>query len=372
MTQHIDREVVRYNSDVVTLVCGIGGVDKLGSLVRTVAQNFFMVGPHAGAHRVAPRAGTCLAGPLLVLYLIGRIDLAIYASFGAFAGIYGRNDSYAQRIYMQATAGFSIVAAMVIGTLVSYLETPEILRIVAVALIAGIMTVLAYCLAWKPTGSLFMVFGSGACATIPATGTSFLHVTVVAGGAVLFSLCVTGVLALLKVPPRYLFMPPTIAPVQKRFVVNATLTFSASLIAGWLGLLLFETHWYWAMVAAIAVLVGQNIHVRLTRGLQRFLGTVVGVVLAAGIMWIDLPIVVVLAIAIFCQGFIEMIVLRNYAAAMIFITVIALLMVNIASPVAQETLMFNRIMETLVGVIVGMIVTVLAQMKDVERWSMGQ
>lgn len=165
-------------------------------------------------------------------------------------------------------------------------------------------------------------------------------------------------------------MPPTIASVKRLFLVNAVLTFAASLIAGWIGLLLFETHWYWAMVAAIAVLVGQNVQVRLTRGMQRFLGTVVGVALAAGIMWIDPPIIVVLAIAIFCQGFIEMIVLRNYAAAMIFITVIALLMVNMASPIPQETLMFNRMMETLVGVIVGMIVTVLTQLKDVERWAL--
>lgn len=146
-----------------------------------------MVGPHAGAHRVALRVGACLAGPLLVLYLIGRIDLAIYASFGAFTGIYGRNDSYAQRIYMQATAGTSIVVAMLIGTLASYLNAPEALRVLVIALIAGLMTILAFCLAWKPTGSLFMVFGSGACASIPATGVSFLHVAIVAGGAVIFS-----------------------------------------------------------------------------------------------------------------------------------------------------------------------------------------
>lgn len=118
------------------------------------------------------------------------------------------------------------------------------------------------------------------------------------------------------------------------------------------------------MVAAIAVLVGSNIHARLTRGLQRFLGTLVGVVLAATVMWIDPPILVVLILAIFCQGFIEMIILRNYAAGMIFITVIALVMVNMASPFPQETFIRNRVFETLIGVIVGMSVTIAVQLKD--------
>lgn len=339
----------------------------MSSLARTLVKNFFTVGPHAGAHRVALRAGACLAGPLLLLYVIGRIDLAIYASFGAFTGIYGRNDGYAERLYMQTTAGLTILAAMLLGTLISYLDFPAAVQVVVIALMAGAITVLAFRLEWKPTGSLFMVFGAGACAQIPTTGSSFAQVFVVGGGTVLFSLCVTAALALLRVPLRALFLPPEIAPVKRDYVINTVLTTSAALISGWLGLLLFETHWYWAMVAAIAVLVGQNLYARLTRGLQRFLGTVIGVMLAAAIMWVDPPLIVVLAIAIFCQGFIEMIVLRNYAAAMIFITVIALLMVNLASPIPQETLMFSRTMETLVGVIVGMVVTVFAQMADLER-----
>lgn len=339
----------------------------MGSLAKTLIQNFFLVGPHAGAHRVALRAATCLAGPLLVLFLIDRIDLAIYASFGAFTGIYGRNDSYARRLSMQTSAGLTIIAAMLLGTLVSHLQLAAALQVLVIAIIAGVTTVLAFCLAWKPTGSLFMVFGAGACATIPTSLDSFSQVIVVGGGTVIFSLCVTGVLALLKVPARSLFESPVVIPVERKFIINAALTTVASLIAGLLGLLLFETHWYWAMVAAIAVLVGQNIHLRLTRGLQRFLGTVIGVMLAAAIMSVDPPVLVILGIAIFCQGFIEMIVLRNYAAAMIFITVIALLMVNLASPFPQETLMFNRIMETLVGVIIGMAATLVAQMLDLER-----
>lgn len=125
------------------------------------------------------------------------------------------------------------------------------------------------------------------------------------------------------------------------------------------------------MVASIAVLVGPTIHARLTRGLQRAMGTAVGVIFAGAIMAIDPPVVVVLLIAIFCHGFIEMIVLRNYAVAMIFITIIALVMVNLASPIPQQTLISNRVLETFLGVAIGMIVTAIVQTWDFEDVVLG-
>lgn len=322
--------------------------------------------PHDGAHRVAIRAGFCLAIPLLVLYIIGRTDLAIYASFGAFTAIYGRSDAYSARLAMQATAGTTILLAMMLGTGLSVLNIPPAIQVLVVAVMAGFVTILAHRLSWRPTGALFSVFGAGACASIPATGITFVHVLLVGGGAVVFSLIVTGVLASFQISLSKLVELPVPTPMLKKFKINAAMIFIAALVSGWVGLALLTDHWYWAMVAAIAVLVGAHIHARLTRGVQRFLGTLVGVVLASAVMWIDPPLLVVLALTIFCQGFIEMIVLRNYAAAMIFITLIALLMVNMASPLPQETLIRNRVFETLIGVIVGMTVTILAQFWDFE------
>ena len=43
--------------------------------------------PHA--HRVAVRAALAILVPLVVLAVIGRSELAAYASFGAFAAVYG-------------------------------------------------------------------------------------------------------------------------------------------------------------------------------------------------------------------------------------------------------------------------------------------
>lgn len=58
--------------------------------------------PHAGDHRVALRAAVSVAVPLLALWTIDRLDLSVYASFGAFAALYGRRDAYPDRIRMAA------------------------------------------------------------------------------------------------------------------------------------------------------------------------------------------------------------------------------------------------------------------------------
>lgn len=333
---------------------------------ESIIQSFFSVGPHAGAHRVALRAALCLALPLLVLYTMDRTDLALYASFGAFAAIYGRADGYSARLFMQASAGLAIVAAMIVGTSVSYLNAPNWFRVIAVAIVAYIVTMISHRMAWRPTGAMFVAFSAGACATIPAEGSSFAYVLIVGGGALLWTLAVTVILASLRVQPRVLFQISAIQPMELRFLVNAITIFVGVLASGWLGLVLFDDHWYWATIAAIATLTGANTHARLTRGVQRFLGTAVGVVFAAAVMWLDPPILVVICIAILAQGLIELIVLRNYALAMVFITVIALLMVNMASPLSTATLIKDRVLETLVGVFVGMVLTIAVQMTDIE------
>ena len=46
---------------------------------------------------VASRASIAVVVPLVVLVLLGRIDWAAYASFGAMTSLYGRNEPYRLR-----------------------------------------------------------------------------------------------------------------------------------------------------------------------------------------------------------------------------------------------------------------------------------
>lgn len=317
------------------------------------------VGPHRGDHRVAVRAVLSVGVPLLVLLLIGRLDLSVYASFGAFAALYGRTDAPRTRVRMQATAGAILVAAMLVGTAVSALALPALASVVVVAVIAALVTLFAYRAQWHPPGALFTVFAAGATASFPATGATFLTVLLVGGASVAWSLVVTTAFVMIRrgswARPRRARPPIGSVAWEMTATVGA-----AALLAGVIGVLLVGTHWYWAMVGAVAAVGGAHVTARLIRGVQRLVGTLLGVLIAAGLLALHLPPWLVIVVAVVLQAGAELFVGRNYGIAMLFITPLALLMVSLASPVAPEMLLRDRVIETLIGVAVGTVVAIVS------------
>ncbi len=317
------------------------------------------VGPHRGDHRVALRAVVSVGVPLLVLLALGRLDLSVYASFGAFAALYGRTDLPRTRVRMQAVAGTVLVSCMLVGTALSALSTPAMASVAVVAVLAAAVTLFAYRAQWHPPGALFAVFAAGATASFPATGATFLTVLVVGGASVLWSLLVTCAFVLARRgswrrPAR---TRPPIGSVAWEMTATVGV---AALVAGIAGALLIGTHWYWAMVGAVAAVGGAHVTARLIRGVQRLVGTLLGVLIAAGLLALDLPPWVVLLIAVALQAGAELFVGRNYGIAMLFITPLALLMVSLASPVAPDMLLRDRVIETVIGVAVGTLVAIVS------------
>jgi hypothetical protein len=317
------------------------------------------VGPHRGEHRVAVRAALSIAVPLVALWALGRLDLSIYATFGAFAALYGRHDGFADRFRMQASAGAVLLVAMLVGTTLSVLRAPDLIAVASVSAVASLVTLLASAARWHPPGALFAVFAAGATATIPAEPGSFGLVLLVGGCGALFALVVTIAFAAVTargMPP--LSRPRPHEPVGAVAGEMAATVAVAALLAGAAGALLLGSHWYWAMVGAVAAVGGAHVTARLIRGLQRLVGTLLGVAVAAGILALQLPPLAVIAVAVVLQAGAELFVGRNYAIAMVFITPLALLMVELAAPMPAGELLADRTLETVVGVAAGTLVAI--------------
>ena len=294
-----------------------------------------------------------------MLLLLGRLDLSVYASFGAFAALYGRLDPPRTRVRMQATAGGILVLSMLLGTLLSALSAPPIASVIVVALLAAAVTLFAYRAQWHPPGALFAVFAAGACASFPATAATFAVVLLVGLSSVAWSLLVTTVFVLARRgswrrPAR---TAPSIGAVAWEMTATVAV---AALLAGVAGVLLVGTHWYWAMVGAVAAVGGAHVTARLIRGVQRLVGTLVGVLIAAGLLALHLPPWAILVVAVAMQVGAELFVGRNYGIAMVFITPLALLMISLASPTSPEILLRDRVLETVIGVAVGTIVAIVS------------
>lgn len=341
---------------------------RVTNAARHVWTGFIRVAPHSGDHRVALRAAVSVAVPLLSLWLLGRLDLSIYASFGAFAALYGRHDRYVARIRMQVTAGLTLITAMLIGTALAVTSAPEALSVLLIALIAAIVTFLAYLWSWHPPGVLFVVFAAGACATLPADPRTFGTVLLVGGASVVFAVTVTITAALVRSKlqgtggfPRGQVEPGVTIGADHVVAWNMAATVGVGvLLAGAAGLLLVGTHWYWAMVGAVAALSGAYVTSRLVRGAQRLIGTLVGVVAAAGLFVLNMPSLLTIAVAVSLQAAAEMFVGRNYGIAMVFITPLALLMVQLAAPSDPGLLLRDRVLDTVIGVLIGTLVAIVS------------
>ena len=325
-----------------------------GRLLRDAAQ----IAPSDGTWRAVVRVAVSVGVPLLVCWATGHIEWGLYASFGAFTSLYGRFEGYVERIVMQAQAAVTLLSAILVGTTLSVLGAPVWLRIAMVAVMATIGAALSGRLRWHPPGALFVVFASGATASIPADASAYGHLAIAGGGSALFSLLVTTVIAALRGGLHERYEPAD--PMSARRAINqAWLAGATALAGGAVTAALGNGRWYWGAVAGVAVAGGSHMEVRLRRGLQRFVGTLGGVVIAAFFLWLHPPALIAILIAIACQVGAELFVARNYAIAMLFITPLALLMVELAAPTDPRSLLTERAVDTALGVIAAAAVVVI-------------
>ncbi len=325
--------------------------------VRRLWRDLTAFGPHGDAHWVALRAGLTLAVPLLLAWAVDRLDLTLAATFGAFAALYGRQHSDRARTAMQTTAGAVLVVAVALGTAVATSSHRVVLAVVAVALVAAGATLVSRACSWHPPGALFAVFAVGATSARPATwhdvGTSVL----VAASTVVLALVIG----------RLLHGPAGDVPwgtdwsgaladrrTRRDVVVTTLAVTTAMVVAAALDL----GHAYWAAVAAAAATSGPTTGARVARAAQRAIGTLAGVVVAAGVLALEPSPLVTILLAIVLQATAELLVGRNYALALLVITPLALLMVHLAAGTPADTLVQDRAVETLLGADLGASVVV--------------
>ena len=126
-----------------------------------------------------------------------------------------------------------------------------------------------------------------------------------------------------------------------------------ALLAGLIGQTFDDDHWYWAMVAASVVLAGAATTSRVTRSIQRFIGTTLGVLMAGALLGLELPTLAVIGVVIVLQAVAELLIGRNYGVAMLAVTPLALLMVSLSNPIEPQILVADRVFETFIGSFVG-------------------
>lgn len=328
------------------------------STVAEQFREFFRVGPANNDHLPALRVAIGVALPLLVLLAFDRKDLAIYAVFGAFTGIYGRGEPHQLRLEHQLQAGAYLTASVLIGIALSAAQLDPWVFVAVISVLTALGSVAADRLMLRPSGPFFGLFSLAACASIPLTAPAWqAALACVAAVALSVAIGFAGWFRSRDWRSGYSrsdVLPAVAAP--RAVAVQAVRYLLAIGVAGAVALFSGLGHTYWAMLAASIPLAGPNTSARVRRGLQRILGTFAGLAVAAVLLWPHLPPWLLILVVVLLQFGAEMFVIRHYGLALLFITPLALLMTELAHPVDPGPLLLDRGLETLIGALVGIAV----------------
>lgn len=331
-------------------------------------RRLFTLGPANGDAYVGVRVGLGALLPLLLLIVLGRLDLAPYAVFGAFAGVYSRAPGHLDRLLVQIKAA-ALMWVVVLGAwfagryLVHGSETTagSWWLIGLTTFVAAAASVAVGFLRLRPAGSLFHIFAFAAVASIPASpglGDAMFTTSATMMFAVLLGQ--VGRLRSRNRTPWQVTPAPPLDMSKAKVVWQEGLAYLiASGVAGGVALLLSGPlgmgHTYWAMVAGVVPLVGRSSRMRVVRAVHRVLGTAGGLVVMSLIVLLQpQPWVAVLLMGVL-QFATETVIIRNYFWGTLFITPMALIGTSIGRRI-DGSVLYDRAVETVIGVIVGLIV----------------
>jgi len=316
---------------------------------------------------VALQGAVAIGIPTVGFAVAGRPELGLLASSGAFLALYltarSRRDRAAKLPWL--ALGFLAASALGIAASASTVLSLAVLFVVA----AGSATL---CLGLNvgPPGALFFVLVAGVSGHV--AGPADLDGGAVDGWLILGMLALGLVVAYLVVLaplvlPRVRAADAAVPRAPMRFEIDATIRIILVRLVIATGIAVLVTaplgihRAYWVVVAVVAIL--QNGHrLRLTglRAVHRVLGTLVGLGLFA-LVSLASPSGIGLALLLMALQFVvELVVIRNYGLALVFITPLALTIAAQAGTSNVGVIVGERFSDTLLGAVIATAVLLAA------------
>lgn len=302
---------------------------------------------------------------MVMFSVTGHLTLGLISSLGAFTALYGTTMPLRKRLRVLPFVAAAFSGASLLGVLAAGNAGLMIACATVVALSASI---LVFAAGFGPPGPMQFVL----VASISARLADPARV-----GSACFSPWIIPVLVLVGALGAYMTIATPLSLTFRRrtkseeshpyalFSLNRLDAEKATIIirvvvavaaASVLSVLFRASHSYWMVVVAAAVLQStHSVHHTTIRAFQRVVGTLAGIVMF-DLIRLAVPrgawLIVVLVILQFA---IEVVVARNYALALVFITPTALT-IAAAGASTPGALIRERMVDTVIGAVVAMIV----------------
>lgn len=327
---------------------------RLRMLLRAEAQELTRINASDRLWQMPLAAAVAMGLPLLAGAWSGHMDRGLVGSLGGMVFLYVTHTPLHHRMVALMACAFGMIACYSIGLLC---HPQPMLSLPVLALTTTLVTMVCRFYAVAPPGGLFFVMAAAIGAYAPVEPGDTLATVGVFTLAALSACLIAFVYSLLTLRLR---APAPVQPLPAPsfdFVV-----FDAIVIGAFVGLSLLLAQMlalqrrYWVPVSCLAVIQGTSLRAVWNRQLQRLLGTAVGLLVAWGLLSLPREPWSIAATIMALSFVVELLIVRHYAVAAMFITPLAILLAEAAQmgQASPAALMQARFVDTVLGCLVGL------------------
>lgn len=309
------------------------------------------------------QAALASAIALPLIYLSPWSHMIGYASLGTLAALFGRFAPRATRSGIVLRCAFWLTVAVVGMSAAAAAGFSFPWQIALLSLACGLFFFVSVTGAFGMPGAIIFIFAASAGMGEVISFQTVLERGVVTGGVALLAWAICAGTEHFRLWAGRPSAPEPLPPLRQRLIVSSRIAL-ASAVAAYLAFALGATHPGWAAIAVVAVMQGAHLHITLNRAMQRMAGTLVGAVIV-GIILMQGPttwMVILLLVALIVAT--EIVIGTNYGLGQVFVTPMALLMLYLARPGSGIEMVQERIFDTLLGAVVGIVAAVLLSTFD--------
>lgn len=328
-------------------------VGQIKNFISTEAKNFFQLRQSKRIWHIPLLASLAVGIPAFVGWYFGNLSMGLSASLGGLVILYYQPAMpLAKRMLIMLGCSFGFLLSFSIG----FGFHPYISAVVFGLFAMGVHWITAYCNT-RPPGSFFfiMIAAMASCQNF-AWETMLQKIGLMSLGTMLACLLALGY-GLVTIQKKHAVGPlsATIKPREFVSLVESGIIGIVMFASMAVGHLLDMKNPYWIPISCLAVMQGMSRYHVWERVFHRIVGTFVGLGLCWGLLLVcKTPLSICICIFLL-QFIIEILIVKHYAAAVIFITPMTILLAEAGSSLAgnSDLLMATRFLDTTLGSLIG-------------------
>ena len=327
--------------------------NKIRYLIKREIKSFFELKQSERLWHIPVLASLCVGIPLFIGIYLNRLDYGLISCSSGLVILYLPSTSVANRMITLVACSFGLMVSFTIGIVFSFNHLLS-------ALILGLF---AFGANWvtnyfqlKPPGNFFFIMLASIASCTPFDLMTIpTRVGLVGLGTMLA--CVLAFFYSLYIVKRY---PPKAEVVIEKKNKYASVTESV-IIGAFLGLSLYIAHLlrlenpYWVPISCAAVIQGVSLRHVWQRSFHRIVGTYIGLFLTWLLLLLNMTPLGICFSVLILQFIIEIVVVRQYALAVIFITPLTIFLAEAgrAMTVDPNILISTRFLDIVLGSLIG-------------------